>query len=179
MEDSREGRLASWRPVHLQEQDASAEDNEKKNDPGRQCIAPSFASAAAQLTAHRGGLGHHSVARQRAIERCIDQFADGPDMIRHAKLHRRCDPQRLMHPTEIVTRSVEGDSCTMVFQLLAERVGQAGERELTAGLRSKGASFRLIVTGQIGEKETDRLVAKLKLAKEILAEADDPDGDDE
>jgi hypothetical protein len=47
-----------------------------------------------------------------------------------------------------------------------------GERELTTGLLSKDSSFRLIVTGQIGVKEIDRLIAKLQIDKEILAEAD-------
>lgn len=49
----------------------------------------------------------------------------------------------------------------------------AGERELTTGLLSKDASFRLIVTGKIGAKEMDRLIAKLQLDKEILAEPDE------
>lgn len=49
----------------------------------------------------------------------------------------------------------------------------AGERELTTGLRSKDASFRLIVTGAIGVKEIERLIQKLKLDKEILAEQDE------
>jgi uncharacterized protein YwgA len=49
----------------------------------------------------------------------------------------------------------------------------AGERELTAGLLSKGANFRLIVSGQIGVKEIERLIAKLEIDKEILAETDD------
>lgn len=52
-----------------------------------------------------------------------------------------------------------------------------GERELTTGLLSKDAGFRLIVTGKIGPKEIDRLIAKLKLDKEILAEADDESTD--
>lgn len=51
----------------------------------------------------------------------------------------------------------------------------AGERELTTGLLSKDASFRLIVSGQIGVKEIERLIKKLELDKEILA--DDPDAD--
>ena len=46
----------------------------------------------------------------------------------------------------------------------------AGERELTTGLLSKDASFRLIVSGQIGVKEIERLIQKLELDKEILAE---------
>ena len=47
-----------------------------------------------------------------------------------------------------------------------------GERELTTGLLSKGASFRLIVSGHIGAKEIDRLIRKLQLDKEILADQD-------
>jgi hypothetical protein len=45
-----------------------------------------------------------------------------------------------------------------------------GERELTTGLLSKDSSFRLIVSGQVGVKEIERLIAKLKIDKEILAE---------
>jgi hypothetical protein len=48
----------------------------------------------------------------------------------------------------------------------------AGERELTTGLLSKEASFRLIVSGRVGAKEIDRLIQKLSLDKEILAEPD-------
>jgi hypothetical protein len=49
----------------------------------------------------------------------------------------------------------------------------AGERELTTGLLAKDASFRLIVTGNIGVKEIERLIKKLELDKEILADQDD------
>ncbi|HTJ58586.1 MAG TPA: hypothetical protein VL418_13580 [Devosiaceae bacterium] len=49
----------------------------------------------------------------------------------------------------------------------------AGERELTTGILSKGASFRLIVSGRVGEKEIERLIKKLELDKEILADAED------
>jgi hypothetical protein len=49
----------------------------------------------------------------------------------------------------------------------------AGERELTTGILSKGSSFRLIVSGNVGVKEIERLIAKLELDKEILAEPDD------
>jgi hypothetical protein len=48
----------------------------------------------------------------------------------------------------------------------------AGERELTTGMLSKNAGFRLVVTGEIGVKEIERLIAKLELDKEILAEPD-------
>ena len=55
----------------------------------------------------------------------------------------------------------------------------AGERELTTGLLAKDASFRLIVSGKIGVKEIERLIKKLELDKEILAESDDEDDDTE
>ncbi len=44
-----------------------------------------------------------------------------------------------------------------------------GERELTTGLLSKDANFRLVVSGPIGVKEIERLIQKLELDKEILA----------
>lgn len=50
----------------------------------------------------------------------------------------------------------------------------AGERELTTGLLAKEASFRLIVSGKVGVKEIERLIQKLEIDKEILA---DQDGD--
>jgi len=49
----------------------------------------------------------------------------------------------------------------------------AGERELTTGLLSKDSNFRLIVSGWIGAKEIERLIKKLELDKEILADSDD------
>jgi hypothetical protein len=45
-----------------------------------------------------------------------------------------------------------------------------GERELTTGMLAKDASFRLIVSGEVGVKEIERLIKKLELDKEILAE---------
>jgi hypothetical protein len=48
-----------------------------------------------------------------------------------------------------------------------------GERELTTGLLAKEASFRLIVSGQVGVKEIERLIQKLELDKEILADQSD------
>ncbi len=47
-----------------------------------------------------------------------------------------------------------------------------GERELTKGILAKDASFRLIVSGNIGVKEIERLIKKLEIDKEILAEQD-------
>jgi transcriptional regulator with XRE-family HTH domain len=45
-----------------------------------------------------------------------------------------------------------------------------GERELITGLLSKDASFRLIVNGHIGVREIERLIEKLEIDKEILAD---------
>jgi hypothetical protein len=50
-----------------------------------------------------------------------------------------------------------------------------GEREIATGLLSKNASFRLIVSGDVGVKEIERLIAKLQLDKEILADRDSDD----
>ena len=50
-----------------------------------------------------------------------------------------------------------------------------GERELTTGLLSNAASFRLIVSGSVGVKEIERLIKKLELDKEILAETQGQD----
>ena len=55
-----------------------------------------------------------------------------------------------------------------------------GERELTTGLLSKDAGFRLIVNGTIGVKEIEMLIKKLTLDKEILADtgsAEETDND--
>jgi hypothetical protein len=47
------------------------------------------------------------------------------------------------------------------------------ERELTTGLLSKDANFRLIVSGHVGVKEIERLIQKLQFDKEILADQDE------
>jgi hypothetical protein len=60
-----------------------------------------------------------------------------------------------------------------------ERRIMEGERELTTGLLSKGTSFRLIVSGKIGPKEIDRLIKKLEIDKDILAEPHDDDAEDD
>jgi hypothetical protein len=52
------------------------------------------------------------------------------------------------------------------------------ERELTTGILAKDASFRLIVSGKIGVKEIERLIKKLEIDKEILAEQDEEPKDD-
>lgn len=47
------------------------------------------------------------------------------------------------------------------------------ERELTTGMLSKRAGFRLLVSGEVGVKEIERLIRKLELDKEILADTED------
>ena len=44
--------------------------------------------------------------------------------------------------------------------------------ELTSGLLSKSADFRLIVRGPVGVKEIETLIKKLEIDKEILADHD-------
>jgi hypothetical protein len=51
-----------------------------------------------------------------------------------------------------------------------------GERELTTGILSKDTKFRLIVSGPVGVKEIERLISKLELDKDILAEIDYVEG---
>lgn len=50
-----------------------------------------------------------------------------------------------------------------------------GERELTTGLLSKEAGFRLFVSGKVGPKELDRLIKKLQLDRDILSDPDETD----
>ncbi len=51
------------------------------------------------------------------------------------------------------------------------------ERELQSGMLSKTAAYRVIVSGPIGVKEIERLIRKLEMDKEILADDDSTDDD--
>lgn len=54
------------------------------------------------------------------------------------------------------------------------------ERVLQSGMLSKQASYRLIVSGHVGEREIERLLKKLEMDKEILADPDpEPDAPDD
>lgn len=53
-----------------------------------------------------------------------------------------------------------------------------GERVLSDGILSKTATYRVIVEGSIGVKEIERLIAKLEMDKEILAD-DTDEGEEE
>lgn len=52
----------------------------------------------------------------------------------------------------------------------------AQERILQSGMLSKTANYRVIVSGHVGEAEIDRLLRKLEMDKEILADADPDEG---
>jgi hypothetical protein len=49
----------------------------------------------------------------------------------------------------------------------------SGERELTTGILSKEAGYRLIVHGKIGKKEIERLIRNLQFLEEIFADEED------
>ncbi len=53
------------------------------------------------------------------------------------------------------------------------------ERVLQAGLLSKGASYRVLVTGHVGKAEFDKLIAKLQMDEDILADEDDATFDED
>jgi hypothetical protein len=59
-----------------------------------------------------------------------------------------------------------------------ERVRRQADYRTTGPL-SKDAAFRLIVSGPVGVREIDRLIRKLELDKEILAEESEEPAADE
>lgn len=75
----------------------------------------------------------------------------------------------------------EGKVAQLQGMLAADKLAKEnlkeGERELTTGILSKEAGFRLVVSGKIGVKEIERLIKKLELDKEILADAEDDEED--
>jgi len=103
------------------------------------------------------------------------------DTIGFAKLS---DSDKISPKNEGVESQVDnGDNATSDFNSPSPPSGNqkqrvtlmAGERELTTGLLSKNASFRLIVNGAIGVKEIERLIKKLEFDKEILADIEPED----
>lgn len=51
------------------------------------------------------------------------------------------------------------------------------ERVLQDGILSQNASYRIVVSGKVGPKEIERLIKKLELDKEILAESMEEEAD--
>jgi hypothetical protein len=60
-----------------------------------------------------------------------------------------------------------------------ERQKMDGERTLMKGILSTDADFEVLVSGPVGVKEIDRLIQKLELDKEILAEKSHREGSDD
>ncbi len=89
------------------------------------------------------------------------------DASESAPASERIEPLFKAADTLSAKASTPADKRTEGLQMMT------GERELTTGMLSKGASFRLIVSGQVGEKEIERLIRKLALDKEILADANE------
>lgn len=76
---------------------------------------------------------------------------------------------------EVVDEQVQPNGSGQIKPPRPPKEGQKlmeGERILTTGMLSKEASFRLLVSGNIGVKEMELLLKKLEIDKEILAEPD-------
>ena len=50
-----------------------------------------------------------------AMQGSFDKPTDGPNVVGDPKLHRRGDPQRLMHTAEIVVRDIERHRRFVIF----------------------------------------------------------------
>jgi len=64
---------------------------------------------------------------QKHFKKLSDQSGNlfqRPNMIRNARLHCRCNPQRLVNPAEVVIHEIKSRGEEMVFNLLTESVGQ-------------------------------------------------------
>lgn len=85
------------------------------------------------------------------------------------------------HPTSGAARKPTPSGATP--QPKAAETGlamSAHERILQSGMLSKSASYRVIVSGPVGVAEIDRLLKKLEVDKEILADPDpEPQHDEE
>lgn len=70
-------------------------------------------------------------------------------------------------------------SISRAKESLAQELGVSQhERVLASGMLSKTASYRLVVSGRVGVAEIDRLIRKIELDKEILADSNQEDGSD-
>lgn len=111
-----------------------------------------------------------------AIPQVIQSFRDTFDLVqREANGYSGAIDKEDRGGTNVIMSPAEGSTIPSAKPRSEGSKLMDGERELTTGLLSKNASFRLIVSGEVGVKEIERLIAKLQLDKEILA---DPDGDD-
>ena len=110
-----------------------------------------------------------------AAETVVRSYRDTKQLVESASGEYNAPSDKAVEPIKAAT-SQEGrqESSAAPIPAIRSQSGgvrlMEGERELTTGLLSKDASFRLIVSGSVGEKEIDRLIAKLTIDKEILAE---------
>jgi hypothetical protein len=137
--------------------------------------APFSEQSASELLAnYRASLPFACPEEELSLSAPTSDGAGVPGMSVSSADSGQFDP-RIHHPVEQPEKSVTTHP--------AHNHGRArlmeNERELTAGLLSKEANFRLIVTGKIGAKEIERLIRKLELDKDILADADIEDATDE
>jgi hypothetical protein len=76
-------------------------------------------------------------------------------------------------------RQVQENKASIVLtapQLLDKSFSlRASERVLQDGILSQNATYKIIVTGKIGSKEIERLIKKLEIDKEILADEENSD----
>lgn len=80
-------------------------------------------------------------------------------------------PQQTQLVSDIKSANKSTDSGSVTTLVASAVLPVAmGERVLTTGILSKDANFRLLVTGHIGPREVERLIQKLMLDKEILAD---------
>jgi hypothetical protein len=88
-----------------------------------------------------------------------EELSGGSD----AKAEKAKPPEAPASPTTPSTANAPPSGAKKVVMMENERV-------LTSGILSKMANFRVLVEGPISAKEIDRLIAKLELDKEILAD---------
>lgn len=108
-----------------------------------------------------------------AIPQVIQSFRDTFDLVqREANVYSGATNEEDRRDANVSDSPIEGSTAPLAKSRSEGSKLVDGERELTTGLLSKTASFRLIVSGDVGVKEIERLIAKLQLDKEILADAD-------
>lgn len=144
---------------------------------------PAFALLADKEDASPGTLRWHLVKanfRDDAAERSVQVYLESRDLV-NAELgeyssapsagaspvaEEQDDFTPLLHPTSgPAPKPTAGGAETGLAM-------SAHERILQSGMLSKSASYRVIVSGPVGVAEIDRLLKKLEVDKEILADPD-------
>jgi len=115
-----------------------------------------------------------------SAERLVRSYRETMDLL--DSVAGDADHGLIATPVDVAPPQGNGEPSAASKTLLAEGPHKPettfGERELTTGLLSKSASFRLLVKGPVGVRELERLIRKLELDKEILADHDDDASED-